>query len=147
MKAVLKRNPGLGLEVSEVPKPSPGRKEVLIRVKNAAICGSDMDLYRFAPAYETVKLPVIMGHEFSGEVVQKGMNVGDVEVGERVVSEAIVWCGRCSLCRIERTNICENRRSTASVFIRERSSISRSTGCACRAVPRQHAKSCATEAR
>jgi L-iditol 2-dehydrogenase len=107
LKAILKTNPKLGVEVRDIPKPSPRANEVLIKVKAAAICGSDLGIYRYTQAYRMMKLPVVMGHEFSGIIEDKGNNVQGYEVGDRVLSESVKACGFCEFCKIDMSNLCE----------------------------------------
>lgn len=107
MKAVLKKTPTHGIVVEEVPTPSINKDEVLIRVRAAAICGSDLGIYKYTPAYERMKLPVILGHEFSGQIVETGSAVKRFEVGDRVLSESVKACGACGFCKEGRSNLCD----------------------------------------
>jgi L-iditol 2-dehydrogenase len=107
MKAVLKKAPKLGIEVEEVPIPSINQDEVLIKVKAAAICGSDLGIYKYTPAYEGMKLPVILGHEFSGDIVETGSAVESFAIGDRVLSESVKACGACGFCKEGRSNLCD----------------------------------------
>jgi scyllo-inosose 3-dehydrogenase len=102
---VLKGSPDLKLE--EVPEPTLGPADVLIKPRAVGICGSDVDMYR--GVYTGLwKLPVIMGHEFSGEVLQVGAEVKDVRPGDRATAEEILWCGRCRQCKAGFPNYCAN---------------------------------------
>ena len=85
MKAVVKVRPEPGVEVLDVPAPEAGRGEALIRVRAAAICGSDLGIYDYTLAYSRMRLPVVLGHEFAGEVVDVGPGVGGFGVGDRVL--------------------------------------------------------------
>ena len=97
--------------MKDVPAPRPGFGEVLVRVKRASICGSDVGLYEFSPAYAGfAKLPTIPGHEFAGEVAGLGEGVTEFNVGERVVAESILSCGTCPLCLNGQPNLCLNFR-------------------------------------
>lgn len=107
MKAVLKKHPRPGIEVEEISKPSIADDEVLIMVKAAAICGSDLGIYKYTPAYDKMKLPVVLGHEFSGEIVKAGSKVKDFKLGDRVLSESVKACGECMFCKQGRSNLCE----------------------------------------
>jgi len=107
MKAVLKKHPRPGIEVGEIPKPSITEGDVLIRVKAAAICGSDLGIYRYTPAYSKMKLPVVLGHEFSGEIVKTGSKVKGFKLGDRVLSESVKACGKCGFCKQGRSNLCD----------------------------------------
>jgi L-iditol 2-dehydrogenase len=90
-----------------VPIPSINQDEVLIKVRAAAICGSDLGIYKYTPAYERMKLPVVLGHEFSGEIVETGSAVRNFEIGDRVLSESVKACGTCGFCREGRSNLCD----------------------------------------
>ena len=107
MKAVMKTKPEPGVEVKEVPKPTINDNEVLLKVRAAAICGSDLGIYNYTSAYNTMKLPVVMGHEFSGEIVEIGSKVVGYSLGDRVLSESVKACGECSFCRAGMSNLCE----------------------------------------
>lgn len=109
MKAIVKteRTHG-GIKVLDLPVPEPGDQEVLVRIKNASVCGSDLHAYHFAPTHHFIQPPVIMGHECSGEVCQVGSGVTDFKPGDRVVIEAIHYCGECESCRRGYPYICNN---------------------------------------
>jgi L-iditol 2-dehydrogenase len=108
LKAVVKSRPEPGVEVRDVPVPEPAGDEVLIRVKAAAICGSDLGIYRYTAAYSGMRLPVVMGHEFAGEVSETGSLVEGYAAGDRVISESVKACGRCGFCRQGMSNLCED---------------------------------------
>jgi L-iditol 2-dehydrogenase len=103
----MKTSPNPGVEVRDIPKPSPGANEVLIKVKSAAICGSDLGIYRYTQAYRKMKLPVVLGHEFSGLIEEKGKNVQGYEIGDKVLSESVKACGVCEFCKVDMSNLCE----------------------------------------
>jgi L-iditol 2-dehydrogenase len=107
MRAIVKvdRKHG-GIRVMDVPMPSPKEDEVLVRIRNASICGSDIHAYHFAPTHHFIEPPVIMGHESSGEVVQIGKAVAGFNRGDRVVIEAINYCGQCESCLRGNPHIC-----------------------------------------
>jgi len=111
VKAVckLRGEPG-AVEVREAPVPEPGPDEVLVKVQAGAICASDVHAYHYTRGFEYIKPPLILGHEFTGTVVARGDRVQGVAVGDRVISEAVHYCGQCLLCRLGRTNICEDFR-------------------------------------
>ncbi len=103
------KNPRLVLEERDVPKPGP--KEVLIRVKAVGICGSDLhmvetdeDGYMIYPGL--TRMPVVLGHEFSGVVEEVGPGVTNVKPGDMVTSEEMLWCGECNVCRMGYVNHC-----------------------------------------
>ena len=78
MKALVKRNSTVGLWLEDVPEPQTGINDVLIKVKRTAICGTDMHIYNWDKwAQETIPVPMIVGHEFVGEIVEVGSNVND----------------------------------------------------------------------
>jgi len=107
MRAVVKRKPEPGVEFAEVPKPKIAADEVLIKVKAAAICGSDLGIYDYTPAYSKMRLPVVMGHEFSGRVAEVGSQVKSYAVGDRVLAESVKACGVCVYCRSGHENLCD----------------------------------------
>jgi L-iditol 2-dehydrogenase len=109
LKAVAKVKREPGLEVIDAEPDKINDDEVLLHMKSASICGSDLGFYNFTAAYQKfAKVPVIMGHEFAGEVSAVGTGVSDFSVGERVVCESIINCGKCRYCRMGITNICQN---------------------------------------
>jgi 2-desacetyl-2-hydroxyethyl bacteriochlorophyllide A dehydrogenase len=102
MKAMVLRAPR-ELGVAEVERPEPGHNQVLVRVTNSGVCGTDLKIYEGAIP---VRHPLIMGHEMIGEVVEGG---GDtVRRGERVIVDPAIFCGMCSNCRAGQTNLCPN---------------------------------------
>lgn len=109
MKALVKTGFGPGkLEIREVEKPKISSKEVLIEVRACAICGSDVE--RYVGGNVEYKPPVVLGHEISGIIADKGENVEDFEVGNRVSVEAnLNACGKCSFCRAGKENLCLSR--------------------------------------
>jgi len=107
MKALVKkeRKPGLWLE--DVPEPEVGINDVLIRVDRTGICGTDLHIYKWdAWAQKTIPVPMVVGHEFVGEVVRVGTNVTDFFPGEVVSAEGHVVCGRCRNCLAGRRHLC-----------------------------------------
>ena len=108
MKAVVKARPEPGIEIREVETPVAGPGEVLVRVRASSICGSDLGIYDFTPAYSGMTLPVVMGHEFSGVVEAVGKDVKGFAVGDRVLSRSVVSCGECRFCVAGMDNLCES---------------------------------------
>lgn len=109
MKALVKKSAEKGIWMEEVPMPKVGPNDVLIRVKKSAICGTDLHIYQWdAWAQQTIKPPVIIGHEYMGTVVETGTEVDRVSVGERVTVEGHISCGFCRNCRRGRQHICDN---------------------------------------
>jgi len=107
MRALMKSNPGPGLELREVPEPEPGINDVLIMVKKAGICGTDLHIESWDSwAADTIEPPLIVGHEFVGEIVEVGSNVSDFHAGEVVSGEGHVVCGRCRHCLAGRRHLC-----------------------------------------
>jgi len=107
MKALVKsrREPGLWLE--EVPVPQPGINDVLIRVLMTGICGTDLHIYEWnAWAQSTIPVPMVIGHEFVGEIVEVGSNVNDFAPGMMVSGEGHITCGRCRNCLAGRRHLC-----------------------------------------
>jgi L-iditol 2-dehydrogenase len=99
----------------ELPDPSIGPDEALLRIRAVAICGTDLEIYQGTMFYFTSGLasyPIIPGHEWSGEVLEVGQNVRNVRPGDRVVGECTVACGQCSYCRRGWYNQCTQRRET-----------------------------------
>ena len=111
VRAVVKYARGNGyVDLREVEEESPGPDQVKVSVEAAGICGSDLHIYHDTINY-AIRTPVVMGHEFSGVVVEKGADVGDeVAVGDRVTGEpSIHICGICRYCRSEHYNLCADR--------------------------------------
>jgi len=111
MKAVVKYASGHGnVEIRDVPEPFPGPDEVKIEVKAAGICGSDLHIYD-GDIKLLMRLPVVIGHEFSGVITEVGSSVSEFEPGERVSSETSAQvCGTCIPCRTGNYNVCEQKR-------------------------------------
>lgn len=107
MKAIVQTGPE-AVELQDRPRPTPDGGEVLVRVHTAGLCGSDAHAYRYEGGYEWIQLPRIMGHEYSGEVVEVGEDVVDFEPGETVVEEPIHDCGTCFQCKNGQPNVCQN---------------------------------------
>jgi 2-desacetyl-2-hydroxyethyl bacteriochlorophyllide A dehydrogenase len=92
------------LELQDLPDPEVKDSDVLIRLRAAGICGTDLHIFRHG--FPGVTLPVVLGHEFAGEIVEVGQAVTEFQVGERVTAENVVSCGQCRLCRSGRYEIC-----------------------------------------
>jgi threonine 3-dehydrogenase len=107
MRALIKGEAAEGLWLENVPKPEIGINEVLIRVRKTGICGTDLHIYGWDTwAQETIPVPMVVGHEFVGEVVRFGSNVSDFQVGDLVSGEGHVVCGRCRNCMAGRRHLC-----------------------------------------
>jgi len=111
MKALVKAHSKPGLWLEEVPVPKPGINDVLIRVHKTGICGTDLHIYKWdAWAQKTIPVPMVVGHEFVGEVVEVGSNVSDFHTGDLVSAEGHVVCGRCRNCLAGRRHLCKDTR-------------------------------------
>jgi threonine 3-dehydrogenase len=107
MKALVKGRAAIGLWLEDVPVPTPGINDVLIRVLMTGICGTDLHIYEWDEwAAATIPVPLIIGHEFVGEIVETGSNVSDFHPGEIVSGEGHVTCGRCRNCLAGRRHLC-----------------------------------------
>jgi threonine 3-dehydrogenase len=107
MRALVKAEAGDGLWLEDVPEPDIGINDVLIRVRKTGICGTDLHIYGWdAWAQKTIPVPMVVGHEFVGEVVGFGLNVSDFQVGDLVSGEGHVVCGRCRNCMAGRRHLC-----------------------------------------
>jgi threonine 3-dehydrogenase len=107
MKALVKAHAEPGLWIEDVPVPAVGRDDVLIRVLRTGICGTDLHIYEWDGwAKQNVCVPLIIGHEFSGEIVELGSEVSDLEVGDIVSGEGHLVCGRCRNCMAGRRVQC-----------------------------------------
>jgi threonine 3-dehydrogenase len=107
MKALVKSKAERGLWLSDVPEPRPGINDVLIRVHRTGICGTDLHIYKWDEwAAKTIPVPLVVGHEFVGEIVEVGSNVADFKPGQIVSGEGHVVCGRCRNCLAGRRHLC-----------------------------------------
>lgn len=107
MKAILKERAESGLWLKDIPIPEFGINDVLIKVKKTAICGTDLHIYNWDKwAQKTIPTPMVVGHEFIGEIVDIGSNVNDYQVGQIVSGEGHVVCGRCRNCMAGRRHLC-----------------------------------------
>lgn len=107
MKALVKSKAEKGLWLEEVPIPEMGINDVLIKVDRTAICGTDVHIYNWDNwAQKTIPVPMVVGHEFVGEIVDVGSNVNDFKPGEIVSGEGHVVCGRCRNCLAGRRHLC-----------------------------------------
>jgi threonine 3-dehydrogenase len=107
MKALVKRKAEPGLWLEDVPEPKIGINDVLIRVHRTGICGTDVHIYKWdAWAAKTIPVPMVIGHEFMGEIAEVGSNVADFHPGQIVSGEGHVVCGRCRNCLAGRRHLC-----------------------------------------
>lgn len=111
MEAIIKYARGKGnVEIRDVTEPVPGPGQVKVEVQAAGVCGSDLHIYHDEIAI-AIEPPVVMGHEFSGEIVELGAGVDRLSVSDRVTCETTAWsCGQCLHCRLGQTNMCANRK-------------------------------------
>ena len=109
MRALVKAKAERGIWLEDIEKPSIGHNDVLIKVHRTAICGTDIHIYQWDKwAASTIPVPMTVGHEFSGEVVECGIEVKGFAVGDRVSAEGHVTCGVCRNCRAGRRHLCMN---------------------------------------
>jgi len=107
MKALVKKHSRPGLWLEDVPEPTIGINDVLIRIHKTGICGTDLHIYEWDDwAQATIPVPMVVGHEFVGEIVEVGSNVADFRPGELVSGEGHVVCGRCRNCLAGRRHLC-----------------------------------------
>ena len=109
MKALVKSRSEPGLWLEEVPIPQVGINDVLVKIHKAAICGTDVHIYNWNEwAQKTIPVPMVIGHEYVGEVVGMGQEVRGFKIGDRVSGEGHITCGHCRNCRAGRTHLCRN---------------------------------------
>jgi threonine 3-dehydrogenase len=109
MKALAKLKAAPGLEMIEVARPKVGANDVLIKIKKAAICGTDIHIWKWDEwAAKTIPVGMHVGHEYVGEVVELGQEVRGLELGDRVSGEGHITCGFCRNCRAGRRHLCRN---------------------------------------
>ncbi len=109
MRALVKAKPEPGLWLEEVERPTFHDREVLIRVHKTSICGTDLHIHRWDPwARESIPVPLVVGHEFMGEIAEIGADVIGLAVGQRVSGEGHITCGHCRNCRAGRREFCHN---------------------------------------
>src|ERR1700689_2278431 len=107
MKALVKSRAERGLWLENVPEPEPGINDVKIRVLCTGICGTDLHIYDWNDwGRATIHVPLVIGHEFCGEIVEVGTNVADLQPGDMVSGEGHVVCGRCRNCLAGRRHLC-----------------------------------------
>lgn len=109
MKALVKLKQEPGLWLTEVDIPAMGHNDVLIKIKKTAICGTDLHIYNWDQwAQNTIPVPMAVGHEFMGEVIEVGGEVSGFKVGDRVSGEGHITCGYCRNCRAGKRHLCRN---------------------------------------
>lgn len=109
MRALVKSKPETGLWMETVPVPEPGPNDVLIKVKKSAICGTDVHIWKWDDwSAKIVPVPMVVGHEFCGEIVETGSAAVKYKIGQRVSGEGHITCGTCRNCRAGRGHLCRN---------------------------------------
>jgi len=109
MKALVKAKPEAGIWMERVPVPEAGPNDVLIKIKKTAICGTDVHIYNWDQwAQATIPVPMVVGHEFCGEIVDTGSSAIKYKIGQRVSGEGHIVCGTCRNCRAGRAHLCRN---------------------------------------
>jgi threonine 3-dehydrogenase len=109
MKALVKQRATPGIWLADVPEPSVGPNDVLIKIGKTAICGTDMHIYNWDSwAQKTIPVPMAVGHEYVGRVVEIGSEVRGLAIGDRVSGEGHITCGYCRNCRAGRRHLCRN---------------------------------------
>jgi threonine 3-dehydrogenase len=109
MKALVKAKAERGVWMQDIDKPEVGHNDVLIKINRTAICGTDIHIFKWDDwAQATIPVPLAIGHEFCGEIVQMGIEVRGFSVGDRVSAEGHITCGVCRNCRAGRRHLCMN---------------------------------------
>jgi threonine 3-dehydrogenase len=109
MKALVKARAEPGIWMQDVPEPTIGPNDVLIKMRKTAICGTDMHIWHWDDwAQRTIKVPMAVGHEYCGEIIELGSEVRGLSVGDRVSGEGHITCGYCRNCRAGRRHLCRN---------------------------------------
>lgn len=109
MKSLVKAHSEKGIWLQDTPKPEVGHNDLLIKIRKTAICGTDMHIYNWDEwAQNTIPVPMVVGHEYVGEVVGMGEEVAGFKVGDRVSGEGHITCGHCRNCRAGRRHLCRN---------------------------------------
>ncbi|MCH7739438.1 MAG: L-threonine 3-dehydrogenase [Chloroflexi bacterium] len=109
MKALVKAKPEPGIWMEDQPEPVTGPNDVKIRIRKTAICGTDIHIYNWDEwAQNTIRVPMTVGHEFMGEIVEIGSHVAGFTIGDRVSGEGHITCGYCRNCRAGNRHLCRN---------------------------------------
>ena len=109
MRALVKAEKAEGLWAQDVEKPTLGHNDVLIKIRKTAICGTDIHIYNWDEwAQNTIPVPMTVGHEYVGTIVEMGSEVQGLEIGQRVSGEGHITCGHCRNCRAGRRHLCPN---------------------------------------
>ncbi|MEE9329618.1 MAG: L-threonine 3-dehydrogenase [Parvularculaceae bacterium] len=109
MRSLIKAKPEQGIWMADVAKPVVGHNDVLVRIKQTAICGTDVHIYNWDEwAQKTIPVPMTVGHEFMGVIEQLGSEVSGLAIGDRVSAEGHITCGHCRNCRAGKRHLCRN---------------------------------------
>jgi threonine 3-dehydrogenase len=109
MKALVKAKAERGIWMQDIAKPAVGHNDVLIKIDRTAICGTDIHIFKWDQwSQATIPVPMAVGHEFSGKIVDLGIEVRGFEIGDRVSAEGHITCGVCRNCRAGRRHLCMN---------------------------------------
>ncbi len=109
MKALAKLKAEEGIWMTNVPQPELGHNDIMIKIRKTAICGTDVHIYNWDEwSQKTIPVPMVVGHEYVGEVVAIGQEVKGFNIGDRVSGEGHITCGHCRNCRGGRTHLCRN---------------------------------------
>ena len=111
MKAIVKTRKEPGIEVLDVESPEIGDTDILVKVAAGSLCGSDVHIYEWTPGYEWLPLPVTLGHEFAGQVVEVGSKVQNIEVGDRITAMPLMSCSRCAMCQVGKGDSCTSKKA------------------------------------
>ncbi|WP_137165379.1 L-threonine 3-dehydrogenase [Salinimonas lutimaris] len=109
MKSLVKAKAEKGIWLQDTPEPEVGHNDLLIKIRKTAICGTDMHIYNWDEwSQQTIPVPMVVGHEYVGEVVGMGQEVRGFTIGDRVSGEGHITCGHCRNCRAGRRHLCRN---------------------------------------
>jgi threonine 3-dehydrogenase len=109
MKSLSKLRAEKGIWMSDTPQPETGHNDIKIKIKKTAICGTDVHIYNWDDwAQKTIPVPMVVGHEYVGEIVEVGMDVRGFSIGDRVSGEGHITCGHCRNCRGGKVHLCRN---------------------------------------
>jgi 2-desacetyl-2-hydroxyethyl bacteriochlorophyllide A dehydrogenase len=116
MKAVMKVKEGVGVEIKDIPRPTLPKNypngEVVVKVAACGICGTDLGVYDWTKwTAQYMQIPRVIGHEIAGTIVEVGEQCGNWKVGDRIVADTYLGCGKCYFCHIGKFNLCENKAS------------------------------------
>lgn len=109
MKAIVKRTAEPGVEIMDIEKPSVGESDILVKVLAGSLCGSDVHIYEWTAGYEWMPMPVVLGHEFAGEVAEVGELAKGIVAGDRITALPSMPCGECEFCRMGNVGNCRQR--------------------------------------